>query len=166
MRRVWAARHVLTALLAAFLLVGTSATGVFAATDVCARADACVNVISPLTLPGAGGREWVDGHGGVHGRNIPIDAALTDTFGEPAGTLHYDFSFNLSADGSSSTAWCDFTMDLSGYGALSGRCNGTLLAGQIVGQGNAVGLHGTYVLEQGGYLGLGPYDLQLGLSFR
>ena len=108
---------------------------------------------------------WVDGHGGTHGRDIPIDAALTDASG-PAGTLHYDFGFNLSADGTSSTAWCDFTMHLDGYGTFAGTCNGTLVAGQIDGRGSDATLVGTYVLEPGGYLGFGPYDLQLGLRFR
>ncbi len=165
MRYALELRHALAALLAASLLIGTAATGAFAATDVCARADACVNVTSPFTLPGDGGRMWTDQHGGTHGRDIPIDAALTDGSG-PAGTLHYDFSFNLSADGTSSTAWCDFTMDLHGYGTFTGRCNGTLVAGQIVGHGDGATLDGTYVLEPGGYLGFGPYDLQLGLSNR
>ncbi|HWQ23131.1 MAG TPA: hypothetical protein VNK94_03395 [Gaiellaceae bacterium] len=124
-------------------------------------------VSGPGDIPG--GRDssplgvgWHDAAGGWHARNVPVSDDIVDGSGAPIGTMNRSVSFNVHVATGASTAWCDFTMTLTGFGTFEGHCNGSLLEGHFSGHGSPGStLSGTYALAPGGIPGVGPYLLDM-----
>lgn len=136
-------RFLLIACVAAFA-TGIAVTAAPAATTPQFHVTLCpASPVTPNPQP--------DGGGGLHQRDLQVTADMDagqGCSGESIGTISYSESFNLRPDGSS-TAWCSFTADVTGYGSFSGHCAGDLNEGSLTAQGDGGSLlQGIYVLDE------------------
>lgn len=134
-----------------FLFIASAAA--FAATIVVTAAPAATTPQFHVTLCPAAPvvpNPRPDGGGGLHQRDLQVTAEMDEggCGGTNIGTISYSENFNLFPDGSS-TAWCSFTADVTGYGSFDGHCAGDLNEGSLIGRGGSGSLlRGIYVLDE------------------
>lgn len=120
-----------------------------------------------------GGRIW-ESEAILHARNVGVTDDMVDPgSGAPVGTLVRSVNFNWDQDALAegevvTQAWCSFTMYFEdpAYGTVPGRCNGSLLSGHIIGNGEDAHLRGWYQLDPGGVPSVGPYSLTLEITSK
>lgn len=105
-----------------------------------------------------------DGGGGLHQRSLVVTADMDEgqgCGGSSIGSVTYSENFNLWPDGSS-TAWCSFTSNVTGYGSFDGHCAGDLNEGSLTAHGDSGSqLRGIYVLDENG-----AYELFFAIATR